>query len=172
MSRCLRERTLWLMSEGEARREDRVHIASCAACRARLRQLEQDLSRLRSVLTAPLPPQAAPARLRPVRVRWMTAAVTLAAAIALVWFGGWWQHPAPPTFYTEGRQESIWPFIEGLSAALFPAVEGGIAGTPDRLSDLTDLQAALAGEWPCDELEAFADLACDDDTFAPLLGGE
>jgi hypothetical protein len=102
----------------------------------------------------------------------MAAVATLAAMIVIVWFGVWWQQPLPPTLSTEARQESIWPFIEGVSAALFPSVELGIAGTPDRLSDLTDLQSALAGEWPCEGEAAFANLACDDDTVALLLGGQ
>jgi hypothetical protein len=170
MSRCLRDRALWRLFEGEASRQDRAHIASCALCTARLRRLTQDLSQLRSVLTGPPPPQAAPARPRPMRRRWMTAAATLAVTMVLVWFGGWWRQPAPPTLPLEAHQEPIWPFIEGVSAALFPGVEVGSASMPDRLMDLSDLQAALGGEWPCEEQPGFATLACDDDTVALLLG--
>jgi hypothetical protein len=100
----------------------------------------------------------------------MTAAATLAVTMVLVWFGGWWRQPAPPTLPLEAHQEPIWPFIEGVSAALFPGVEVGSASMPDRLMDLSDLQAALGGEWPCEEQPGFATLACDDDTVALLLG--
>jgi hypothetical protein len=170
MSRCLRDRTLWLLSEGEASREDRAHVASCAVCAARLRRLEQDLSRLRSVLMGPTPPQVAPTRRRPIRGQWLTTAATLAAMLMVVWVGLWWRQPLPPTLPTETRQESIWLFIEGVSTALFPAVEVELTAIPDRLSGLADLQAALAGEWPCDEPAAVDNPSCDDDTFALLLG--
>ena len=174
MSRCLRERALWRLSAGEGSREARAHVASCVACTARLRRLERDLIQLRSVLSGP-PPPAALARPRPPRGRWMASAATLAAMVVLAWFGVWWQQPSPPLqmeTHLETRQESIWPFIEGVSAALFPTVEIGFTATPNRLSELDDLQAALAGEWPCEEPAAFADMNCDDDTFALLVGGQ
>jgi hypothetical protein len=100
----------------------------------------------------------------------MASVATLAAMVTLAWFAGWWQ-PSPP-LPMEARQESIWPFIEGVSAVLFPTVEMGFTAIPDHLSDLADLQAALAGEWPCDGPAAFANLGCDEDAFALLLGGQ
>jgi hypothetical protein len=169
MSRCLRERALWLLSEGEASRADRAHVASCTDCAARLHRLEQDLSQLRLALSGPQPPQAAIARLRPVRQRWLAAAAALAALVLLAWSGVWWQQPPPP-LPMEVRQESIWSFIEGVSAALFLTDESGFVAIQDQLSDLDDLQAALVGEWPCEGPEAVANFACDDDTFALLLG--
>jgi hypothetical protein len=171
MNRCLRDRTLWLMSEGEASREDRAHMASCAVCAMRLRRLEQDLRQLRSILTGP-PPQVAPTQPRPLRVQWLPAAATLAALLMVVWVGLWWTQPAPPMQPTEARQESVWPFIEGISAALFASVDFGVTGTADQLWDLGDLQAALAGDWPCEGQAALVNVACDNDTFALLLGGQ
>ena len=175
MSRCLRDRTLWMLSEGEGSREARAHVASCVACAARLRRLEQDLTQLRSALSGPPPLQAALARPRPVRVRWAASAATLAAIAVSAWFGVWWQQLSPPLrveTHLETRQEPIWPFIEGVSAALFPTVEFGFTATPNRLAELDDLRAALAGEWPSEEPAAFADVGCDDDTFALFLGGQ
>ena len=170
MSRCLRDRTLWLLSEGESSRDDRDHVASCAVCAARLRRLEQDLRRLKSVLTGPPPPQVAPTRLPPVRVRWLTAASTLAAMLMAVWVGLWWQQPSSPTSPTEARAESVWPFIEGISAALYSTADVSGIGTPDQLSDLDDLQAALAGDSPCEEPDASVNVTCNDEAFALLLG--
>ena len=170
MSRCLHDRALWLFSEGEASREIRAHLGSCAICTARLRRLEQDLNRLRSALAEPQLPPAALVRRRPVRGRWMASAAALAALVVLAWYGFRWQQP--PTYLPmEVRQESIWPFIEGVSAALFPGVENGYTAAPERLSDLEDLQVALAGEWLCEGPEAFAFWACDEDTVTLLLGG-
>jgi hypothetical protein len=171
MNRCLGDRTLWLLSEGASSHEERTHVASCAVCAARLRRLEQDLRHLRSVLTGPPPPQVAPARPRTVRVQWPTAAATLAAMLMVICVGLWWQQPSPPTLPTEARQESVWPFIEGISATLFSMVDVGGISTPDQLSDFGDLQAALAGDWPCEGQAGMANVACDDETFALLLGG-
>jgi hypothetical protein len=101
----------------------------------------------------------------------MASAAALAAVVALAWYGFWWQQPlTSPSL--EVRQESIWPFIEGVSAALFPGVEGGLAAAPERSSPLEDLQMTLADEWPCEGSEAFAYWACDEDTFTLLLGGD
>ena len=171
MSRCLRNRALWLFSEGEASREDRAHVASCVICTARLRRLEQDLNYLRSALAEPPLPPAALVRRRRGRGRWMASAAALAAMVVLVWFGIWWQQLAP-SLPMEVRQESVWLFIESVSVALFPSIESGFAAAPERLSDLDDLQVALAGEWLCEGPEAFAYWACDEDTFTLLLGGD
>jgi hypothetical protein len=97
-------------------------------------------------------------------------AATLAVIVMLTWCAGWWWQPSglPPI---EVRQASIGPFIEGVSAALFPSLDSSFGAAPDRLSDLDDLQAALAWEWSCEELAGLASVAaCDDDTFALLLG--
>ena len=171
MSRCPGDRTLWLLSEGEGSRADRAHVASCVACSTRLRRLEADLGRLASVLRAP-PPRVAPTRPQPFRPQWVTAAAMLAAVFIVVWVGLWWQQPSPPTLPMGASQESIWPFMDGVSAALFATVDPGVMSSPDALPDLDDLRAALAGDWPCDEPLALGDVACNDQTFALLLGGQ
>jgi hypothetical protein len=170
MSRCLGDRTLWMLSEGEGSREERAHVTSCVVCATRLRRLEQDLRHLQSVLAGPPLPRAAQTQRRPIRLRWTTAAATLAAMVAVAWFGVWWQRPSPP-LQVETRQESIWPLIDGVYGALFPTVEIEFTAIPDQPSDLGDLQAALAGEWPCEGPTAFANVGCDeDDPWALLLG--
>jgi hypothetical protein len=169
MSRCLGDRTLWLLSEGEASREDRAHVVSCVICAARLQRLEQTLNRLKSVLTGPPPPEMALGQLRHVRTRWMASAAALAAMVMLVWFGVWWQQPLSSRSMRM-HQESPWPFLEGVATAPFSTVDIDFSMTADGLADLADVQAALAGEWPCEGPEVLSGFACDDDTFALLLG--
>ncbi len=169
MSRCVSDRTLWLLSEGEACREERAHVTSCGVCAVRLRRLEQEISDLQVVLSGSPPSQVAPTQQPGVRRRWVAAVATLAAMVMFAWFGGWWRQPPLP-LPTEVHQASIWPFIEGVSTALFPGAEIGFNTAPDRLSDLDDLQAALAWEWPCEGRETLANLACDDDIFALIIG--
>jgi hypothetical protein len=97
-------------------------------------------------------------------------AATLATMLVLTWFGAWWQRDLPPP-QMDMRQESIWPWIDGVSTTLFSTVEIGFPETPDRLSDLDDLQAALAGEWSCESPVASANADCgENDTWALLLG--
>jgi hypothetical protein len=144
-------------------------VASCALCAARLRRLQLDLDQLRSALSESPPPQAATPPLQAVGGRWLTAAA-LAALLALVWFGVWWQQPAVPTLPLAVGQESIWPFLEGVSIALFPGIESEFTAMLEQLSDGGDLSAALLEELPCEGLEAVADVTCDDDMFALLLG--
>jgi hypothetical protein len=89
--------------------------------------------------------------------------------IVAAWFAVWWQRPSSP-LVPEAPPVSIWPFIEGVSTAIFPSDEVRSSATTDRLSDLDDLQVALGWEWPCDGREMLPSWACDDDPFALLLG--
>ena len=168
MSRCVNDRTLWLLSEGDASRESRAHVVSCPTCTARLRRLEQDLNSLWSALTAPPPSPAALPRGRSGRARWRASAAALAAMVVLAWFGVWWQQLLPSRSM-EMHQESIWPFIEGVSAALFSSVESGLPAPLELVSDFDDLQAALADGWLCEELAGFAHGTCDEDTLGLLF---
>jgi hypothetical protein len=168
MSRCVDDRTLWLLSEGDASRESRAHVDSCTTCTARLRRLEQDLNSLRSALAASPPSPAGLSWGRSTRGRWRASTAALAAMVVLAWFGVWWQHLLPSRSM-EMHQESIWPFIEGVSAALFASVESGLPVPLERESDFDDLQAALADGWLCEELSGFANGTCDEDILSPLF---
>jgi hypothetical protein len=169
MSRCVSDRTLWRLSEGEARREERDHVTSCSLCTTRLRRLEEELHDLQVILSSSPPSRGVPTEHPDLRRRRVAAVAMVAAMIMAAWFGVWWQRPSSP-LAPEAPPASIWPFIEGVSAALFPSAEVGFGTTTDRLSDLDDLQAALGWEWPCDGRETLPYWACDDDPFALLLG--
>ena len=43
MIRCLEDKTLFLLSEGEAGEEQRSHLQSCQACTERYHEIERDL---------------------------------------------------------------------------------------------------------------------------------
>jgi hypothetical protein len=169
MSRCVRDRTLWLLTEGEASREERAHVATCAACVARFRRLERKLSHLQSVLSGASPPVMAPVRSRSVRLRLMAPAAALAAVLMVAWCGVWWQQRWL-SLPTGMPQESAWNLIEAVSTALFSTGGIDLSDDAEQLSDLDNLQAALAGEWPCDGIEVFATRACHHHTGALLLG--
>jgi hypothetical protein len=101
---------------------------------------------------------------------WRAPVAGLATMLMLAWFGLWWLQPSPPTSRSQASQESIWPFIEIVSAMIFPNVDIAPVTIPDPLSDLDDLQAAITGEWPCEESEMLSTVACDHNTLALLLG--
>jgi hypothetical protein len=157
------------MSEGEASQEDRLHVASCAVCTARLRQLQEDLRRLTAVLGEAPPRQAVRSPSWSAGRPWLSATAGLAAVLMVVWVG-LWQQFVFPRLTMEASQESIGSFFEGVAAALSGAVDGEAAGTSELLASLDDLQAALVGDWPCDDAAFFVAMACTDDTATLLLG--
>jgi hypothetical protein len=171
MSRCLRDRTLWRVLEGDASHADRVHVTSCVMCTARLRQLERDMNQLRSVLSGPPPPQAAHARQRRLQVHWRTAAAACAIIIMAVWGAIWWQSSTRPQLLRAAPQLT-WPSGVDVAAALMPMTGMAFSTTPEPLSDFDDLQAALIGGWPCEEPAAFGNPACNSEALALLLSGQ
>jgi hypothetical protein len=88
--------------------------------------------------------------------------------VVLAWFGVWWQQLLPSRSM-EMPQESIWPFVEGVSAAVFLSAESGLPTPLERVSEFDDLQAALADGWLCEELAGFAHGTCDEDTLSLLF---
>ena len=142
MSRCLRDRTLWKLSEGEGTPVERAHVEACPVCARRYQRLGRDLDVLRQVLHEAPPLQAVPQRTRGLRVRWLTVAAVL--ALALAWAGGslevWWQRLPPVP--VEAHSEAV-----------------------------NYLQAALDGDWPCNGQEPFFHLDCDQAAVPELVEG-
>lgn len=171
MSQCVNDHTLWLLSEGQASRQTRTHVAGCAGCAARYQRLVNDLEVLKSALSVS-PPQVAALRQRLARRGWLTATAAAAAMLWLAWSGLWLLAPSPAVIPQERGQEAVWSFLEGVSEALFATVDVGAVETLDRPFDLADLQAALAGAWPCEGEGTVWRLECDDDAFPLFFGAD
>lgn len=61
-------------------------------------------------------------------------------------------------------------FLENeVSPALFATVDTHMVEVPTPVSNFTYLEAALEGEWPCEQQEPFLDPTCDVHPF-PLFG--
>ncbi len=142
MSRCLRDRTLWKLSEGEGTRAQRSHMEACPDCATRYQRLERDMVVLRRILQEVPRPQPVLQRLRASRIWWLPVAAAL--AIALAWVGGGrelWQQ-RPPGLPMEAQYEVA-----------------------------SYLRAALDGDWPCNGQEPFFHLDCDQPTSSPFDEG-
>jgi hypothetical protein len=169
MSRCVSDRTIWLISEGEAGGEAQAHVASCAHCTLRVRRLQAELHDLQVALSGVPPAVRSPTRLTGMHRYWLATGATLAALVMLAWVGGRWWFPTSP-LVTELQPASMAAFMEGVSVALFTDAALNFGTTPDRLADFDDLQAALAWEWSCEGQASIASWACETETVALLLG--
>jgi len=85
MSRCLSDRTLLSIDDGEGSSVQRIHLQECETCAARYRQLSRDLEAITQVLREQPPPLAATDSARPFALRWLPGAAVLALALLLVW---------------------------------------------------------------------------------------
>jgi hypothetical protein len=91
--KCLSERELTAVALGDGDRDARQHVARCAACDARRRDIARDLARLRTVL-GEAPPAIEPARAFGIRWTAVAAAAAVVLAVALGRHGS--TPPAPP----------------------------------------------------------------------------
>ncbi|HUY18711.1 MAG TPA: hypothetical protein VMV15_05750 [Candidatus Binataceae bacterium] len=57
MNRCLSERVLLMLHDGEELRRERQHLEQCADCDRRYRRLDDDLAGIVAVLNQPAPAQ-------------------------------------------------------------------------------------------------------------------
>jgi hypothetical protein len=84
MNRCLKEKTLLLLHDGDGTSAQRTHLTECAICAARYQKLRRDLETLRQILGDEQLSNAVSHRLSSPRVRWLPAVGTLAMALLLV----------------------------------------------------------------------------------------
>jgi len=118
MTRCLSDDALERVEAELASVAERAHLAGCAACAARHRQIRGELALITGVLRDTPEPGTRPAPAR--RVRWMPATVGLAAVAAalLIWVEvAVWRAvtPVPPTM----QAQEVAAILADVSAALF-----------------------------------------------------
>jgi hypothetical protein len=155
MSRCLSDRALWRIHEGEAPAADRSHAGGCLRCAARYQRLVRDVAVLGDTL------RAAPAlMLEPMTVadvtgrRWALAprrlaiAAALAAAVALAALQAW-NVGAPARAVPTVTAEELVAFLQEVSDALGSGGELGGAGMVLALA-LPDGADAVTFGWPGD----------------------
>lgn len=173
MNICLRDRTLLLLAAGEGTGEQHAHLKTCPPCAARYQGFVRDLEAIEQVLqkTAPSP---AVFSLPPfLRARWIPAAAVLTATVLLIWGGVWLQQPSQLLTANEAAREEVLRFLEDeVSPALFATVDTHVVPVPNPVSNFTYLEAALEGEWPCEQQEPFLNPTCEGHPFPLLVKGQ
>jgi hypothetical protein len=117
MIRCLEDKTLFLLSEGEASAEQRSHLQSCQACTERYREIERDLRLITHTL------QQEPAQFRfaapraPIFLRSLPIAAGVLLAIALMWGESRLWRPNPSS--EQALNGDVSQFLEQVSEAIF-----------------------------------------------------
>ena len=151
MNRCLRDKTLLLLHDGEGTRAERGHLQECEACAARYRQLELDLGAIGQVLRQEPPLETTNYRFRRLNARWFPAAVAVPLALILVWKGMQIWNPSvqPPLKATNNGE--TWSILDELPSTPFLVNEALAVELWTEGSGPHDLAAvALEVERPCE----------------------
>ena len=133
MSPCLSDDALDRVHADLGSIAERAHLAGCAACTGRSRQLRRDLELITAVLRDTREPLALPlTQIAPARRRWLPAAIGLstAALALLVWVEvAVWRAvtPVPPTM----QPQEVAAILSDVSASLFSVNGDPVPATGD-----------------------------------------
>ena len=148
MIRCLEDKTLFLLSEGEASEEQRSHLQSCQVCTERYHEIERDLRLITQTLRREPPPLPVTAPRAPVLFRSLPIAAGVLLAITLMW--GESRLWRPDSSSEQRLSSDISQFLEQVSDAIFDSGSMGEVEPSSSDSDLASVQVAL-GENCSDE---------------------
>lgn len=145
MSRCLDEKTLLLLSEGDGGAEERSHLRICRHCRARYDELTRDLRSITHTLQEEPPPLRVVNPRAAIFYRSVSIAAGLLLAVALLWGepGSW--RPKRSALSEQALNSEISQFLEQVSEAISPGGNVSEAETVLSESDLASVQLALGG---------------------------
>ena len=145
MSRCLRERTLWGIYEGEGTAAQQAHLQACVACRVRYQAFVHTLEEISSSLQETPPPPVRMPRPFPSPVRWHRAVVGL-AVLLLVVGGGLGLRQAPPTQPAVVYSEELTPLLEEVDTIVVMTLDVDSMESWEAIADVDALDAALEEE--------------------------
>lgn len=172
MSRCLEEKTLFLLSEGGGRSGERSHLQNCRPCMARYGELTRDLRSITDTLRGEPPPLPAGNPRAAIFYRSVSIAAGLLLVIALVWGerGAW---RADRSVLSEQVLNSeISQFLEQVSEAIFDSGKIREADTASSESDLASVQIALGENCSAECRQFFSNsyFTTADSTNQPVIG--
>ena len=175
MKRCVSEKRLLVISEGQGTIPERSHVKGCESCTERLQHLTADLAMIVQVLREPPPlPQPVPER-QPFRLGWISVAAVGAATLLLTWNSGWrpyfpWLSSPTPGPSMQVRDEDIAEIlVNDVVPAVFMTRELGTGTLPEDATNLSYLTAALDGGWPQAPCPRGRTQGCDSDPLALLF---
>ena len=146
MSRCLRERTLWGIYEGEGTATQQAHLQTCRACRVRYQALVHTLEEMSSSLQETPPPAVRIPRPFPYPVRWQSAVVGLAVLLLLVGGSLWLRQVPPPTQSAVVHGEELTPLLEEVDTIVVMTLDVDSMESWEAMADVDTLDAALEEE--------------------------
>ena len=146
MSRCLRERTLWGIYEGEGTAAQQAHLQTCVACHVRYRALVHTLEEISSSLQETPPPPVRMLRPFPYPVRWQSAVVGLAVLLLLVGGSLWLRQVPPPTQSAVVYSEELTPLLEEFDTIVVMRLDADSVESWEIIADMAALDAALEEE--------------------------
>lgn len=173
MSRCLSEYTLVMVHTGEGTEREVDHLSICQECARRYQDLVRDWQRIEQIFHQVSPPQPTMSRLGFVTARnWLPRVAALATALVFVFTGTFWWRPVSSVPRDSPSREEVIEFFERTVVPTLSAdMLFSISVPPTPVSDVTYIQAALDGEWPCEEDTLSFSSTCEIHIFSPLLGG-
>ena len=148
MIRCLEDKTLFLLSEGEGSKEQRSHLQSCQLCTERYHEIERDLRLIARTLQQEPPPLPVTAPGAPIFFRFLPIAAGVLLAIALMW--GESRLWRPDSSSEQRFSGDVSQFLDQVSDAIFYGGSMGEIEPASSDSDLASVQVAL-GENCSDE---------------------
>jgi len=156
MTRCLDDKTLFLLSEGEDDNEERLHVGRCQSCAERFERIARDLEFIRKVLQRdPASISLAPIRM-PFHYRLLPIAAALLFGIALVWGESrLWNRTSPSSAELTSNSD-LSQFLNQVADALFSETNVRDASVISPDSDVAAVQVALGQDCAneCQELSA------------------
>ncbi len=138
---CLEDKTLFLLSEGEAGEEQRSHLQSCQACTERYHEIERDLRLITQTLQQKPPPLPVTAFRAPSAFRFLPIAAGVLLAIALMW--GESRLWRPDSSSEQRFSGDVSQFLEQVSDAIFDGGSMGEVEPASSDSDLASVQVSL-----------------------------
>jgi hypothetical protein len=146
MSRCLRERTLWDIYEGEGTATQQAHLQTCMACRGRYQTLAHTLETLSCSLQKTPPPPVCLPRSSPFSMRWQSAVAGLAVLLLLVGGSLRLRQVPPWPRLTLVHSEELISLLEEVDTLVVMTLDADGMEVWEGLADVATLDAALEGE--------------------------
>jgi len=144
MSRCLRERTLWGIYEGEGTAAQQAHLQTCVACRVRYQALVHTLEEISISLQETPPPPGRVPRPFSYALHWQSAVVGLAVLLLLVG-GGMWRRQVPPPPAVV-HSEELTALLEEVDTIVVMTLDADGVESWEAIVDVDALDAALEEE--------------------------